>query len=287
MEPELIDLHVHTTASDGTLDPAGLVALAQQKGLKAVAVTDHDTVDGLPEALAEADKTGFEVVPGVEISVEYLGGEMHILGYYVDPCCESLLASLAQLQEYRRERNPKIIRKLRELGINISLAEVEAAAGGSVIGRPHFAAVLVQKGWVASTQEAFEKYLGADRPAYVKKEKLTPEEGIELITRAGGVPVLAHPKYLRDHNADRLAALLGKLKAVGLKGVEVYYTKHTPEETELYLRLAREQSLLVTGGTDFHGANKPEIALGTGTGNLQVPYELLTKLKAEIVGSGE
>lgn len=278
----LIDLHVHTTASDGTLTPAGLVAHARQKGLRAVAVTDHDTVEGLPEALAEADKSGFEVIPGVEISVDYQGGEMHILGYYVDPSSEPLLVSLAQLQEYRRERNPKVIRKLRELGMHISLEEVEAAAGGNVIGRPHFAAVLVRKGYAASTQEVFDKFLGAGQPAYVKKEKLTPEEGIELIGRAGGIPVLAHPKYLRDHNADRLSALLRKLEAVGLKGVEVYYTTHTPEETDLYLRLAREYSLLITGGTDFHGANKPEIELGVGTGDLQIPYELLAELKTAV-----
>lgn len=279
MEQGYIDLHVHTTASDGTLTPAELVALAQEKGLKAVAVTDHDTVEGLPEALKAAGSRGFEVVPGVEISVDYRGGEMHILGYCVDPCSEPLLDSLAQLQEYRRERNPKVIRKLRELGMLISLEEVEEAAGGNVIGRPHFAAVLVRKGYAAGTQEAFDKYLGAGQPAYVKKEKLTPEEGIELIVRAGGVPVLAHPKYLKDHNADRLSALLEKLKAAGLKGIEAYYTTHTPEETELYLRLAEQHALLITGGTDFHGANKPEIELGAGTGNLRIPYELLEKLK--------
>jgi len=279
MGPGLIDLHVHTTASDGTLTPAELVARAQEKGLQAVAVTDHDTVEGLTEALAEAAKREFEVVPGVEISVDYRGGEMHILGYYIDPCSGPLLAGLEQLQEYRRERNPKVIRKLREVGLHITLEEVAEAAGGNVIGRPHFAAVLVRKGYAANTQEAFEKYLGAGQPAYVKKEKLTPEEGIELIVRAGGLPVLAHPKYIRDHNPDRLSALLDKLKGAGLRGVEVYYTAHTPEETDLYLGLTRKHALLVTGGSDFHGANKPEIELGAGTGNLQIPYELLAELR--------
>lgn len=280
MEQGHIDLHVHTTASDGTLSPAGLVTFAREKGLRAVAVTDHDTVEGLSEALAEAAKRNFEVVPGVEISVDYHGGEMHILGYYVDPGSKPLLDSLEQLQEYRLERNPKVIRKLRELGMHISLEEVTEAAGGNVIGRPHFAAVLVRKGYVADTREAFDKYLGSGQPAYVKKEKLTPAEGIELILKAGGVPVLAHPKYIKDHNPDRMSALLEKLKKAGLKGVEAYYTTHTSEETALYLRLAQQHSLLVTGGTDFHGANKPEIELGTGTGgNLKIPYELLTELK--------
>lgn len=279
MEQGYIDLHAHTTASDGTLTPARLVGRAQEKGLRAVAVTDHDTVDGLPEALAEAAKREFEVVPGVEISVDYLGGEMHMLGYYINLNSASLLHSLGQLQEYRRERNPKVIRKLREMGMHITLAEVAEAAGGNVIGRPHFAAVLVKKGYAASTVEAFDKYLGVGQPAYVKKEKLTPAEGIAIILEAGGIPVLAHPKYIRDHNPDRLSDLFGKLKQTGLKGVEAYYTSHTPEETDLYLRLARRHTLLVTGGTDYHGANKPEIELGTGTGGLRMSYDLLTELK--------
>lgn len=279
MEQGYIDLHTHTTASDGTLTPAALVGRARERGLRAVAITDHDTVEGLPEALAEGEKTGFEVVPGVEISVDYNNGEMHILGYYINHTSEPLLASLAQLQEYRRERNPRMILKLREQGMDISIEEVEQAAGGSVVGRPHFAAVMVKKGYVADTREAFDKYLGAGQAAYVKKEKLTPEEGIRLIQAAGGVPVLAHPKYLKDHNADRLSALLEKLKSVGLKGIEAYYTTHTSAETDLYLELARRHELLVTGGSDFHGANKPEIELGIGEGNLQIPYELVTELK--------
>lgn len=275
----LVDLHVHTTASDGTLTPTEIVAYAKSKNLRAVAITDHDTIGGLEEALGAGDRLNFPVIPGVEISVDHQGKEMHILGYYIDIASDDLKENLQKLQDYRRERNPKMIRKLQELGFKINLAEVEAEAGGPIIGRPHFASVLVNKGYVRDKQEAFDKYLAGGMPGYVKKEKLVPREGIELILRAGGMPVLAHPKYLKEQGYAQLAALLSKLKSFGLQGIEAFYPNHDARDTETYLRLAAEHRLLVTGGTDFHGANKPDIDLGTGTGELQVPYEVVLKME--------
>ncbi len=278
MSAGLIDLHVHTTASDGTLTPAKTVFHAVRCGLAAVAITDHDTVDGVAEALAAGAEAGLEVVPGVEISVDY-PGEMHILGYFLDPQNPELLAGLELLRKYREVRNPRLAAKLRQLGLDISLEEVAAVAAGEVIGRPHFAVVMQQKGYVSSYDEAFELYLGAGKPAYVKKERLMPREGIALITAAGGIPVLAHPKYLAAGGENSLEELVRELKGYGLKGIEVFYTTHTPGETGQYCRLAGRFGLVITGGTDFHGANKPEIAIGTGGGDLKVGYHLLEKLK--------
>ncbi len=274
----LIDLHAHTTASDGTLAPAELVRYAAARGLRAVAVTDHDTVDGLTEALGAGEETGLEVVPGVEISVDYPRGEMHILGYFIDPKNGELLAGLELMRGYRDRRNPLMAEKLRQLGFDITMEEVTAAAGGGIVGRPHFASVMKEKGYVGDYSEAFEKYLGAGRPAYVKKERFTPREGIELILDAGGIPVLAHPKYL-DSGGGQLDGLVRVLMGYGLKGLEVYYSTHTLMETDRYRAIADRHGLLATGGTDFHGASKPDIEIGTGDGSLAVGYDVLEKLK--------
>ncbi|MDA8233472.1 MAG: PHP domain-containing protein [Clostridia bacterium] len=276
----MIDLHVHTTASDGTLTPGELVALAREKGLRAVAITDHDTVDGVGEALEAGSRLGIEVIPGVEISVDHKGGEMHILGYYFNPQSPYLLEQLNLLQEYRNQRNPKMVDRLNQLGLKVTLEELEGEAGGKVIGRPHLASLMVKKGYVRTKQEAFDRYLATGKPAYFKKEKLTPAEGIELVTKAGGLAVLAHPKYLKEAaQPQQLAELLEELKGFGLKGIEAYYSAHKPKETACYLELAGKLGLVVTGGSDFHGANKPEINLGTGDGNLLIPDELLRGLK--------
>lgn len=278
---QFIDLHVHTTASDGTLEPAEAVAYARNKGLKAIAITDHDTVQGVGEAMKAGAEMGLEVIPGVEISVDHSGGELHILGFYVDIHRAVLRENLRKLQEYRDQRNPLMVDRLRNLGLQVTLEEVEAIAGGDIVGRPHFAALLVEKGYVSGKQEAFDRYLAQGRPAYVKKEKLTPQEGVQLVAAAGGIPVLAHPKYLKEsQNPETLRSLLKELKGIGLKGIEVYYSSHSPEEENLYRILAREENLLITGGTDFHGANKPEIEMGIGLGNLRIPYVLVERLKA-------
>ncbi len=277
---QFIDLHVHTTASDGTLKPSEAVACAQHKGLKAIAITDHDTVQGVAEALEAGVELGMEVIPGVEISVDHSGGELHILGYFVDIHRAVLRENLRKLQEYRDRRNPLMVDKLCRLGLQVTLEEVEAIAGGDIVGRPHFAALLVEKGYVSGKQEAFDRYLAQGRPAYLKKEKLTPQEGVELVAAAGGIPVLAHPKYLKEsQNPETLRSLLKELKSIGLKGIEVYYSNHSPEEENLFRDLAKQEGLLITGGTDFHGANKPEIEMGTGLGNLRIPYVLVERLK--------
>ncbi|MHB8171842.1 MAG: PHP domain-containing protein [Thermincolia bacterium] len=276
----MIDLHVHTTASDGTLTPWEVVALAREKGLAAVAITDHDTIDGVREALEAGSQLGLEVIPGVEISVDHNGGEMHILGYYVNLQSTYLLEQLQLLQDYRNQRNPKMVARLNQLGLKVTLEELEGEAGGKVIGRPHLASLLMKKGYVRTKQEAFDMYLATGKPAYFKKEKLTPVEGIELVTKAGGIPVLAHPKYLKEAiKPQRLAQMVEELKGFGLKGIEAYYSYHTQADTDFFLELARKLDLVVTGGTDFHGANKPDISLGTGEGSLQIPDELLKGLK--------
>lgn len=278
LSKELVDLHVHTTASDGTLTPRELVEHAFQNRLKAVAITDHDTIDGIEEALQTGREKGVEIVPGVEIGVDY-PGEMHILGYYIDHHNTQLAEGLKLLLQFRSTRNPQIIEKLRQLGLDITMEEVIQEAGGDVVGRPHIASVLVKKGFIREISEAFDKYLAAGKPAYVPKDRLTPKEGIELITGAGGIAVLAHPKYLTMQKDKCLKDLLLELKGYGLQGIEAYYTTYSQAETAMYLQLGEECGLTVTGGSDFHGANKPEIQLGHGEGNLTIPYQILEGIK--------
>jgi predicted metal-dependent phosphoesterase TrpH len=275
---DLIDLHAHTTASDGSLTPGQLVDLAKKIGLKALAVTDHDTLDGLPEAIAHGAEVGLEVVPGVEISAEFRPGTMHILGYFIDPGHPDLSEKLRTLQEARRTRNPRIAAKLRDLGLAVAMEEVEAAAGSGQVGRPHFARVLIEKNYVADIEEAFDRYLGKGAPAYVDKFRLYPKDALTMIRGAGGIAVLAHP-FTLDLDPEALESLLLDLAGGGLEGIEVYYSEHTPEMTSLYLALAERLGLLPTGGSDFHGENKQEIALGRGLGDLIVPYDLLAGLK--------
>jgi predicted metal-dependent phosphoesterase TrpH len=273
----MIDLHTHTTASDGSMSPAELVRHARNTGLCAVAITDHDTIDGIEEALDEGRKIGVEVIPGLEIGLSF-EPEMHMLGYFFDDRYINLTHILDKLKKRRDERNPKIINKLNEMGFSITMQEVEKIAGSGVIGRPHIANVLIEKGYVGSMEEAFDKYLGSGRPAHFKKDKLTPEEGIREIKRAGGLPVLAHPKYL-NRSVEELDDLLHKMTSAGLRGLEAIYVDNTNEETEIFTGLAEKHGLLVTGGSDFHGRNKPDIEIGRGRGNLNVPYILIEKMK--------
>ncbi|MEW5725073.1 MAG: PHP domain-containing protein [Thermodesulfobacteriota bacterium] len=275
---DLIDLHVHTTASDGSHEPARLVDLAREIGLKALGVTDHDTVDGLDQALVRGRETGFEVVPGIEISSEFSPGTMHMLGYFVDHLQTSFTSRLNELQEARRRRNPQMVEKLNGLGFGLTLAEVEAAAGGGQVGRPHFARVMVAKGYVPDSKEAFDKYLAKGRPAYMDKFRLSPAESIALIAQAGGLAVLAHPLTLKLAPAE-LENLVAGLKEAGLAGIEVYYSEHTPQMALKYLALAAKFDLAPTGGSDFHGDSKGGISLGRGFGNLAVPYAFLDGLK--------
>lgn len=279
-EPGLIDLHCHSTASDGSLTPSELVRKAIDAGLRAVAITDHDTVEGVPEALAEGKRTGFELVPGIEISAEMSSGTMHILGYYIEHLSDSLLNTLKKLQDAREERNRQIIQRLRALHLAVTYEELLDVAENGQIGRPHLARLLVRKGFVSDTQAAFDRYLKKGRPAYVDKFRFSPQEAVQLIVKANGMPVLAHPGSLRQ-SPENLEKIALKLQDAGLQGMEVYYSEHTPEQTACYLRLCRKLNLLPTGGTDYHGSYKPYIALGSGHGNMRIPYELLSTIKRQ------
>ncbi|NJD02541.1 MAG: PHP domain-containing protein [Ruminiclostridium sp.] len=276
---DLIDLHTHTTVSDGSMLPEDLVKYAKSKGLKAIAITDHDTTDGLNGALEESKRIGFEVIPGIEISADF-NPEMHILGYFPNGDYVGIAGTLADLRLKREERNPRIVNKLNELGLEITMEEVFEKSSGGVTGRPHIAKVLIEKGYVQSLEEAFDKYLACGRPAYFKKEKLTPRQCIREINAAGGLPVLAHPIYLRMEY-EQLDILLEELVKKGLKGIEAYYADNTSRQTRMLLKLAEKHSLLVTGGSDFHGSFKPDIDIGVGRGNLHIPYDLLVNMKMQ------
>jgi len=277
---ELIDLHTHSNASDGTFAPAEVVRLAKEGGLKALALTDHDTIAGLAEAVAAGETYGVEVIPGVEISARFPGGSMHILGLGIDYHNGHLSERLAVLQQARAARNPQIIAKLNDLGVKITLEQVAKISGAGQMGRPHIARALMEAGYVGSIQEAFDRYLRNDGQAYVPKFRFPPPEAIAMIKDVQGVPVLAHPFTLNLGSAFALKNTLTELKALGLAGIEALYSEHTPEQEALYLRLAQELDLLVTGGSDFHGDNKPELTLGTMACQARLTYERVAALQA-------
>jgi hypothetical protein len=274
-----IDLHTHSTASDGSYPPREVVRLAKEGGLRAISLTDHDTTDGLAEALAAGEELGVEVIPGVEISTRHVGDTMHILGYFLDFQSGELAERLAILKQARKDRNPKIIAKLNALGIPITMEQVVRASGGGQVGRPHIARVLLESGYVRTMQQAFDIYLKNGGKAYVAKYRFPPTEALGMIRQAGGVPVLAHPFTLGLGSAGALRDLLRELQALGLAGMEIFYADHTPEQEAVYLKLAQELGLLVTGGSDFHGDNKPEVTLGNIRSRNRLTYELVVALK--------
>ncbi|WP_027389173.1 PHP domain-containing protein [Chrysiogenes arsenatis] len=275
----MIDLHTHSTASDGTLTPSELVAQAAANSLEAVALTDHDTVSGVAEFLTACEHHAIEGVAGIEISAHFKSRSLHLLGYYIDHQSNALSIQTTDLVEARDERNLQMIKKLNALGFDITLEEVQQVAG-DVVGRPHMAQILQTKGYVRSHQEAFGLYLGATGKAYVPKERLTPEEAIELILAAGGLPVVAHPGTLPLRGERDFRKLLQHLKSKGLAGVEVYYPEHTLEERFMLASLADQLGLVATGGSDFHGGNRPGVVLGRGDGSLDIPYRVLEELQA-------
>jgi len=283
---ENVDLHIHSTASDGTLSPAEILAKAQELNLKAIAITDHDTIDGSKRLLAEGIPPGIQFLTGVEISTNPLPafpmpGSLHILGYGFHLGDARLNQSLNRLQEARRNRNPQIIERLNRLGFDLCLKSVlNETDPDSQIGRPHIARLMVKKGFAKSLDDAFNTYLGAGKPAYVEKYRIECAQAIKLIRGAGGIPVLAHPILLNMGVGKRFEALIISLKSLGLKGIEVYYPDHTPKLTSYFAELAKYQNLLMTGGTDFHGMLKPEIKMGSGNGDLAIPYTLYEKLIA-------
>ena len=274
----MIDLHTHSTASDGTLSPEELVYLAKKEKLQALALTDHDTIDGLKPAYKTAKEVDLPFLCGIEISIKFEGpGHFHLLGYFLEPKIPKINEVLLKLKKAREERNKKMIEKLNNLGIRITLEELKEIAQGE-IGRPHMANLLVKKGIVKSFEEAFQKYLKKGAPAYVSKALLLPEEAIKLILEAKGVPVLAHPVTLKL-NLLELKNYIKKLKDFGLMGIEVFYPEHTTDFTKFLMEFAKELGLLLTGGSDFHGKNKPDIKLGKGLNNLNVPFECYKNLE--------
>lgn len=273
-----LDLHVHTTHSDGSLAPADVVALAHKAGVTALSITDHDIITAIPEAMAAGQSLGIEVIPGIEISSLHGESEIHVLGYFLDWQDAELNERLVMLRASRHRRNPLIIEKLQALGIDITYDEVRALAGTDAVGRPHIARVLMDKQVVTSAKEAFDRFLANGKPAYVARELPGPAEAIRWIKAANGLAVLAHPTWVKTTEGT-LTDLVRQLKADGLDGVEVHYSTHTPRQTREYLSLAKQVNLLVTGGSDFHGVTKPDIEVGIGKGMLHVPDSLLPKLR--------
>ena len=276
---KFVDLHVHSNKSDGSFSPRELVSYALEKGLSAFALTDHDTIDGIPEVMEAAFNTGLEVIPGIELSTENEGKDIHIVGLFIDIHNEDFLSYLKHFQDSRRLRNEKMCRNLSEgLGIDLTFEKFQSEFPDAVITRSHYARYLKDTGVVKSAAEAFERYIGDNCPFFVPREKVTPEQGIDLILRSGGIPILAHP-ILYHMSSAKLSALTGRLKEAGLVGIEAVYTTYSPSEESQIKELAKKYDLLLSGGSDFHGTNKVHTDLATGRGNLFVPYEYLSAMK--------
>ncbi|MGC9363883.1 MAG: PHP domain-containing protein [Fidelibacterota bacterium] len=256
------DLHTHSNASDGSYAPADLVELAAENGIHTLALTDHDTVTGVTAAMKAGEQFGVSVIPGVEISIDFSPGTMHVCGYFLDIDNSELKTGLAFVQDARRNRNPKIIEKLNALGMAITLDEVKAVAGPDQVGRPHFARVLVQKGYVKSTQEAFDRYLAKGAPAYLDKVRLPLDRAVAMINTAGGVAVLAHPITLKLNSRQAYFDKISELQASGIAGIEAFNSYQSEAENRQFYEIARTLNLLVTAGSDFHGAAKPNVKLG-------------------------
>lgn len=276
-----IDLHTHSNESDGTLTPTALMELAKEQNLTAIALSDHDTISGLPEARLAADRLGIELVPGIELSTDYNGLEVHMLGYYIDESNTSFLAQLQKFRSGREERNKKMAARLQEEGFDFTYEELLAAFPDAVLTRAHFARFLKDRGYVKSMDIVFKQYIGNNCRCYVPREKLTPMEAVDLIHTGGGLAYFAHP-ILCGLGKDRLEALIGELKERGLDGIEAIYSTYTPKDERLIRQFAEEYDLLISGGSDFHGSNKPDISLGTGKGNLRIPYLYLQQMKERV-----
>lgn len=273
-----IDLHVHSTASDGTLSPAELVQEAKKAGLAAIAVTDHDSVGGIREALDAGNVYGLEVVPGIELSTEYADTEIHVVGLFIDPDNHLLNEQIRAFVDNRDNRNLKIIEKLQAAGFSITAEEIYRRNPGSVIARPHIARYLVDTGQAKDVKTVFNKYIGDGCPCFVDRFKITPMRAVELIHAAGGTAVLAHP-CLYKMSRETLIRMIEEMLIPGLDGIEAVYSCNQGSDEKDYREIAEKYGLLLSGGSDFHGANKPHIHLGTGRGNLHVPYEFLEQIK--------
>lgn len=259
------DLHIHTKASDGKITAEEAVLLAHRMGLAAISIADHDTVEGVEAALRVSKEYGIEIIPGVELSSEIKGVELHLLGYFIDWRDKWFRNKLREFQAARKDRAQRIIEKLQDLGMEIPY-EAVLALDGRVLGRPHIAQVMLDHGYVKTIDEAFDRYLGLGKPAYVEKFPLSPKEAINIIKRMNGVPVLAHPVFAQADD------MLPELIELGLQGLEVYHSKHDAQTTSYYEQLAQKYGLLMTGGSDAHGSEAP-------VGSVRVPYSLVEELK--------
>lgn len=280
---QYIDLHVHSNCSDGTFDPEELVDLAEKANLVAFALTDHDTVDGVGRAVEYGKEKNMQVIPGVEISCEYQVApgrkkEIHILGYNIDYTQPALLEALKEVAEERDNRNIKMCENLNKAGFPIDYESLTARFGNTILTRAHFARFLLEKGAIPSIDAAFKKILAEDGPYFVYRKYLTPQEGIELIKNAGGIPVLAHP-LLYKFSVTEIRNMIEELKSYGIRGIEAMYSRNRGTDEDFVRKLAKEYDLFITGGTDFHGTNKPDLEIGKGEGNLFVPVMLLENLK--------
>ena len=284
---EGIDLHIHSSASDGTLSPGEILETARAQNLGAISITDHDSIDGSKQALEAGIPKNLKFLTGVELSaapppILNHSGSFHILGYGIDLDDFALNQTLQILQNARENRNPSIVDRLNQLGLDKTIDQVAETAGDGQIGRPHIARVLLQRGYVASIDDAFDRYLAYGCPAYVDKPRISCQQAVDIIRGAGGIVVLAHPYLLNLTDPTDMDNLIAALKKMGFGGIEVYYPEHSEQATSFYEELARKYSLLMTGGTDFHGKLKPEIQMGSGSGHFFVPLSLYDRLCAEL-----
>ncbi|MGM0501903.1 MAG: PHP domain-containing protein [Bacillota bacterium] len=272
MDKNYIDLHLHTTASDGNFTPQEVVVKANQLGFSAIAITDHDTVQGIEPALETAQSLDLEVVPGIELNTDYLNTEVHVLGYYIDYQNKKLLTKMSELKKARYTRAEKIVAKLNDLGVEINFPEVLGLADGAVVGRSHIAQILLEKGYAQEWSQAFDQYIGRQAPAYVERERLDVKGAIDLIKEADGIPIIAHPGLIGNDE------LLDQFLDWGAKGVEVYHSEHDDEEQDKYLSFSKRNNILITGGSDCHGPRRKD---GVLLGSIKASYQILEELKAE------
>ena len=275
-----VDLHTHSRFSDGSDSPTALVNQAKAIGLTAMALTDHDTLGGIGEARRAADGSSLELIPGVEISCEWSPGTLHMVVLFLEPGPGPLQDRLAGLQQARATRNDRIVDRLNDLGLDITVEQVAKEAGAGVAGRPHIAALLVERGVVADMRAAFDEYLGNGRPAYVGRERLSPEESIELARRSGALSILSHPYTMGLESETQFREAFGHLAAAGMTGIDCYYPEYTPQERLGLVEVTRSFGMIPSGGSDYHGTYKEGLQLGTGWGDLVVPDEVLDELKA-------
>ncbi len=275
-----VDLHLHSTASDGSDEPSQIVALASDAGLKAIALTDHDNLDGIAEASAAAESAGLRFLSGTELSVSWRGTAMHMLVYFLDPGPGALQDELATVRLEREDRNRRLVARLMKLGLELSYEEVVTEAGGSGVGRPHFAAALVRKGYVESLNAAFDVYLAEGQPGYVPRNRLDAAVAIGLARQSGAVPVIAHPHTL-NVPPDGYAAAFQELVGLGLGGIESYYGDYTADVRDNLVDLCGDLGIVATGGSDYHGTYKKGLSVGTGPGDLVVPDHVVSDLEEQ------